>query len=190
MLTIQGAEALTERIIKLWEANGGTHRSRFFHMSDQDFIAWRDGFNIAAPNLARDVTQTPEGLLVLADAWENQVPQSGRCTIKRHQAAVDDTNARNYTVNIRPAWYRHVLNRQAPASYSDTDWIELIDITIESWKQAGQYMMEKRTAGRAMIADEDKYLNDSLEAVSLPALMLTGVITYDDAIGQARALTN
>ena len=123
MLTIQGAEALTERIIKLWEANGGTHRSRFFHMSDQDFIAWRDGFNIAAPNLARDVTQTPEGLLVLADAWENQVPQSGRCTIKRHQAAVDDTNA---------AWYQHVLNRQAPASYSDTDCIELIDITIES----------------------------------------------------------
>ena len=101
MLTIQGAEALTERIIKLWEANGGTHRSRFFHMSDQDFIAWRDGFNIAAPNLARDVTQTPEGLLVLADAWENQVPQSGRCTIKRHQAAVDDTNERDYIVNIR-----------------------------------------------------------------------------------------
>ena len=51
-------------------------------------------------------------------------------------------------------------------------------------------MMEKRTAGRAMIADEDKYLNESLEAVSLPALMLTGVMTYDDAIGQARALTN
>ena len=51
-------------------------------------------------------------------------------------------------------------------------------------------MMEKRTAGRAMIADEDKYLNDSLEAVALPALMLTGVMTYDDAIGQARSLTN
>ena len=83
-----------------------------------------------------------------------------------------------------------MLNRQAPASYSNTDWIELIDITISSWKQAGQYMLEKRTAGRAMIADEEKYLNDSLEAVSLPALMLTGVMSYDDAIGQARALTN
>ena len=190
MLTIEGAEALTESVIKLWEVNGGNPRSRFFHMSNQDFVAWRDGFNIAAPNLVRDVTQSPEGLLVLTNAWENQIPQSGRCTIRRHQAAVDDTNARNYAANVRRTWYTHIFRTQAPASYSDTDWIELIDITVESWKEAAQYMVEKKTAGRAMIASEDKYLHDSLEAVSLPALMLTGVMTYDDAIGEARSLTN
>ena len=44
MLTIEGAEALTESVIKLWEVNGGNPRSRFFHMSNQDFVAWRDGF--------------------------------------------------------------------------------------------------------------------------------------------------
>ena len=162
MLTIQGSETLTERIIKLWEVNGGTFRSRFFHMSDQDFIAWRDGFNIAAPTLARDITQTPEGLLELVDAWESKVPMSDRCTIKRHQAAVDDTNERNYDANIRPGWYRHMLNTVAPASYSDTDWLELIDLTITRWKQAGQYMINKKTAGRAMKANEEKYLSDSL----------------------------
>ena len=75
-----------------------------------------------------------------------------------------------------------MLNRQAPASYSDTDWLELIDLTISRWKQAGQYMINKKTAGRAMIADEEKYLSDSLEAVSLPALMFTGVMSYDEAI--------
>ena len=74
MLTIEGAEKLTESVIKLWEVNGGNPRSRFFHMSNQDFVAWRDGFNIAAPNLVRDVTQSPEGLLVLTNAWENQIP--------------------------------------------------------------------------------------------------------------------
>ena len=38
--------------------------------------------------------------------------------------------------------------------------------------------------------DEEKYLRDSLEAGSLPAIMFTGVMSYDDAIGQARALTD
>ena len=51
-------------------------------------------------------------------------------------------------------------------------------------------MLSKKTAGRAMIEDEEKYIADSLEAVSLPALMFTGVMSYDDAIGQARALTD
>ena len=102
MLSIQASEMLTERIIKLCEVNGGTFCSCFFHMSNADFIAWRDAFNICAPALAREITQTPEGLLELVDAWENKVPMSDRCTIKRHQAAVDDTNERNYNVNIRP----------------------------------------------------------------------------------------
>ena len=83
-----------------------------------------------------------------------------------------------------------MLNTAAPASYSDTDWLELIDLTIIRWKLAGQYMLSKKTAGRAMVEDEEKYLADSLEAVSLPSLMFTSVISYDDAIGQARALTD
>mgnify|MGYP006975836284 CR=1 FL=1 len=111
-------------------------------MSNADFIAWRDAFNISAPAVAPLITQTPEGLLELVDTWENKVPNAQRCTVRLQQAAVDDGGGRRYN--------------------ADTDWLEVINLTVNRWKQAGQYMVNKKTDGISMIEDEEKYLADSL----------------------------
>ena len=47
----------------------------------------------------------------------------------------------------------------------------------------------KRTAGIAMIQAEQKYLDESLEAASLPNQLYTSVTTYEEAMRAARALT-
>ena len=68
--------------------------------------------------------------------------------------------------------------------------MRVIDLTITNWRLSAQYMIDKRTAGLTMVQEEQKYLNDSLGAVSLPNQMYTDVINYEDTMVAARSLSD
>ena len=80
-------------------------------MNADQFNVWKDTFNVAAPTLTPLITQTPLGMLELATAWENKVPNANRCIIRLHQMLKNDNILTKLIGERNFAYWLDALNK-------------------------------------------------------------------------------
>ena len=100
---------------------------------------------------------------------------------------IDDAgNQRRYQADVRGHWYTHVLNDALPPDSADREWVDLINEANQGWKEAAEFLIEKRNKGRIMMDDEASYQEASLGATTLLGDMYTEEITYQAAMNTNR----
>ena len=81
-----------------------------------------------------------------------------------------------------------MLNDALPPDSADREWVDLINEANQGWKEATEFLIEKRNKGRTMIEDEVSYQQASLEATTLLGDMYTEEITYQAAMDTNRRI--
>ena len=171
------AVLLAEATVRLWDYAGNACQGKFFRLTQPEFTTWKTE-NQVARILQEDIQQDPSGLHRLTRYWTEKIPQMSRCTRRIHESINDAGNQRRYPADVRGHWYAHVLNDDLPPDSADREWVDLINGANQGWKEATEFLIEKRNRGRTMIEDEVSYQQASVEATTLLGDMYTEEIIH------------